>query len=61
MQLSLWLYLLKTQRDDTKKNNSFDDNKQDRQDTYNVTLRRVRATTIAVENQQVLHTLNVCL
>jgi len=31
------------------------------QHTYNVTLRRVRATIFAVEKQQVLHILNVCL
>jgi len=34
---------------------------QDRQCTYNVTLRRVRVTTVAVEKQQVLHILSVCL
>jgi len=32
---------------------------QDRQRKYNVILRRVRATTVAVEKQQVLHTLSV--
>ena len=35
--------------------------KQDRQCTYNVTLRRVRATTVAVEKQQMLHKLSVCI
>jgi hypothetical protein len=33
----------------------------DRQYMYNVTLRRVRATTVAVEKQKVLHILSVCL
>ena len=28
---------------------------------YNVTLRRVRATSVAVEKQQALHILSVCL
>jgi hypothetical protein len=35
--------------------------KQDRQCTYNVTMGRVRVTTIAVQKQQVLHILSVCL
>jgi len=35
--------------------------KQDRKCTCNVTLRRVRATIIAVVNIQVLHILCVCL
>jgi len=35
--------------------------KQDRQYTFYITLRRVRATIVAVENQQVLHILSVCL
>jgi len=35
--------------------------KQDRQSTFNVTLRRVRATVIAVEKQRVLYNLSVCL
>ena len=34
---------------------------QDRQCTYNVTLRRFRATIVAVEKQYVLHILSVCL
>ena len=34
--------------------------KQDRQFTYNVSLRRFRSTTVAVENLKVLHILNVC-
>ena len=34
---------------------------QDRQCTYNVTLRRVRATTVALEKQQVLHILLLLL
>ena len=34
---------------------------QDRQYTYNVTLRRVRATIIAVDKQQVLYNVSVCL
>ena len=34
---------------------------QDRQCTHNVTLRRVRVASIAVERQQVLHILSVCL
>jgi len=29
--------------------------------TYNVTVRRVRATFVAVEKQQVLHIMSVCL
>jgi hypothetical protein len=33
------------------------ENKQDRQHTYNVTLRRFRATTFAVEEKYVLHIL----
>jgi hypothetical protein len=32
-----------------------------KQCTYNVTLRSVRVTTVAVEKQQVLHILSVCL
>ena len=35
--------------------------KQDRQCMYNVTLRRVRATVVAVEKQWVLHHLSVCI
>jgi len=35
--------------------------KQDRKYTYDVTLRRVRATIFAVEKQKVLHILSVCL
>ena len=35
--------------------------KQDRQRTYNVTMRRVRATIVAVEKQYVLQILSVCL
>jgi len=35
--------------------------KQDRQCTYNVALICVRATVVAVEKQQVLHILSVCL
>jgi len=34
--------------------------KQERQYSYNVTLRRVRATIVAVEKQYVLHILSVC-
>jgi hypothetical protein len=34
---------------------------QDRQCTYHVTLRRVRATIAAVEKQKLLHTLCLCL
>jgi len=34
---------------------------QDRQFMYNVTLRRVRATIVAVEKQYVLHNLCVCV
>jgi hypothetical protein len=34
---------------------------QDRQCTYNVTMRRVRATIVAVEKQWVLHNLSVCI
>jgi hypothetical protein len=34
---------------------------QDRQCTYNVTLRRVPAITVAVEKQWVLHKLSVCI
>ena len=34
---------------------------QDMQCTYNVTLRRVRATIVAVEKQWVLHNLSVCI
>jgi hypothetical protein len=33
---------------------------QDRQCTYNVTLRRVRETMVAMEKQYVLHVLCVC-
>ena len=33
----------------------------ERQRKYNVTLRRVRVTIVAVENQKVLHILSVCL
>ena len=35
--------------------------KQDSQCTYNVTLRRVRATIVVVDEQQVLHIVSVCL
>ena len=35
--------------------------KQDRQSTYNVTLRPVRAAVVAVEKQWVLHNLSVCI
>jgi hypothetical protein len=35
--------------------------KQKRKRMYNVTLRRVRATTVAVEKQYILHILSVCL
>jgi hypothetical protein len=35
--------------------------KQDRQCTYNVTLRLVRATVVAVKKQLVLHNLRVCI
>jgi hypothetical protein len=35
--------------------------KQDRKCTYNVTLKRVRVTTVAVENKYILHILSVCL
>jgi len=35
--------------------------KQDRQCTYNVTLRHVRATIVAVERQQVLYIVSLCL
>jgi hypothetical protein len=34
---------------------------QDRQRTYNVTLRPVRATIVVVEKQLVLHVVSVCL
>jgi len=33
----------------------------DMQYTYNVTLRRVRATIVVVEKQHVLHILSLCL
>jgi len=36
-------------------------NKQDRQCVYNVTLRCVRATIVAVEKQYVLQVVSVCL
>jgi hypothetical protein len=36
-------------------------NVQDKQCTYNVILRRVRATTVAEEKQYVLYILSVCL
>ena len=39
----------------------FRDHEQDRQCTYNVTPRRVRATLVTVEMQYVLHVLNMCL
>jgi len=35
--------------------------KQDRQCTYNVTLQLVRATLVAVEKQNILHVMSVCL
>ena len=35
--------------------------KQDRQCRNNVTLRRIRATTVTMDKQQVLHILSVCL
>jgi hypothetical protein len=35
--------------------------KKDRLCTYNVTLRHVLATIVAVEQQQVLHIVNVCV
>jgi hypothetical protein len=35
--------------------------KQDRQSTYNVTLRRPVATIVAVEKQYVLHIVSVCI
>jgi len=35
--------------------------KQDRQYTYKVTFRRVRATFVAVEKQKILHILSVCV
>ena len=35
--------------------------KKDRQCTYNVTLRRLRVTIVAVEKQYVFHMLIVCL
>ena len=38
-----------------------ENNKEDRQCTYDVTLRRVRATIVAVEKQYVLHILSVSL
>jgi hypothetical protein len=34
---------------------------QDKQCTYNVTLRRIRAATVVVEKQWVLHNLSVCV
>ena len=34
---------------------------QDNQSTYNVSSRRVLATTVAVENKLILHILSVCL
>ena len=36
-------------------------NKQDRQITYNVTMRRVRVSIVAVEMQSLLHILSVCM
>jgi hypothetical protein len=36
-------------------------NKQERLVTYDVTMRRVRATIVAVEKQYVLHIVSVCL
>jgi len=38
----------------------FAKNKKDRQCTYQVTLKRVRATVVAVDEQKVLHSLCVC-
>ena len=35
--------------------------KQERQCTYNVTFRRVRATTVAVEKQETANIMSVCL
>jgi len=40
---------------------SCSETRQDRQCTYNVTFRGVRATTVAVEKQSVLHNLSVCV
>jgi hypothetical protein len=37
------------------------DSQQDTQSVRNVTMRRVRATTVPVKKQEVLHTLSVCL
>ena len=34
---------------------------QDRQYTYNLKLRRVRATVVVVEKQEILHILSLCL
>jgi hypothetical protein len=44
-----------------KKQEAYKSFKQDRQCTYNVTLRRVRAIIVAVDKQYVLCILSVCL
>ena len=40
---------------------SYNKNINNRQCTYNVTISRVRATIVAVQEQKVLHILSVCL
>ena len=49
---ALSLYRLGSQQDSVQ---------QARQCTYNVTMRRVRPTIVAVEKQYVLHNLSMCL
>jgi hypothetical protein len=50
VQLVTWIYQLESIY-----------RKQDRHCTYNVTLRRVRATIVAVEKQYVLQIVSVCM
>jgi len=45
----------------TLKKGSYEQMKQDRQCMYNITLRRGDANTVAMEKQQVLHILGVCV
>ena len=48
-------------RTDTKQLHDHRQVEQNRHSTYNVTLTRVRATIVTVENQWVLHNLSVCI
>ena len=48
-------------RTDIKKLHDHHQVEQDRRSTYNVALTRVRATTVVVEKQRVLHNKSVCI